>query len=151
MRLAASPQEILTPGAEPFITQILKGVSVDVKINVWKKIADVLLKIIESGEIDAGLLPIFGGIAPAFLLKISGKLDIEVDDYMMQKITENPLIEPLLMDAFTLISSTSNVTSDEEEDFEEFLNTSVPPALAKLIRIVVEHLGNEIDFSIVHP
>lgn len=86
LRLSASPKDLLTPGAEPFITQILKGVSLDVKFNVWKKIADVILKLIESGDVDPSLFPIFGGIAPAFLLKISGNLDIEVDDYMKEKI-----------------------------------------------------------------
>ena len=77
------------------------------KFNIWKKIADVLLKLVESGEIDAALMPIFGALAPAFLLRIHGKVDIEIDDYMKQKIQENPLIEPILMDANTLVSSTS--------------------------------------------
>jgi hypothetical protein len=86
LKLAASPVELLAPGAEPFITQLLKGLSVDIRLNVWKKVADVVLKLIESGEVDASLLPIFGGLAPAFLLKINGNLDIEVDDYMKEKI-----------------------------------------------------------------
>ena len=49
---------------------------------MWKKIADVLLKLVEGGEIDAALMPIFGALAPAFLLRVHGKLDIEIDDYM---------------------------------------------------------------------
>ena len=77
------------------------------KFNVWRKIADVLLKLVEGGDIDAALMPIFGAIAPAFLLRVHGKIDIEIGDYMKQKITENPLIEPVLMDANTLVSSTS--------------------------------------------
>jgi hypothetical protein len=87
--------------------QILNGISFDLKLNVWKKIADVLLKLIESGDIDGSLLPIIGGIAPAFLLRINGSLDITIDDYMKSKIQENPLVEPLLMDASTLIDTTS--------------------------------------------
>lgn len=89
----------MAEGAEPFITQLLRGVSLDIKLNVWKKIADVLLKVIESGDLDSSLMPIFGGIAPAFLLKLTGQLDLEVDDYMQTKIQENPLIQPLLMEA----------------------------------------------------
>ncbi len=86
LRLAASPVDLLTPGAEPFISQILKGVSLDVKFNVWRKIADVVLKLVESGDVDPSLYPIFGTIAPAFLLKVSGNLNIEVDEYMQEKI-----------------------------------------------------------------
>lgn len=79
----------------------------DLKLNVWKKIADVLMKLIESGDVDPSLMPIFGCLAPAFLLKLNGNLDIEIDDYMKEKITTNPMVEPLLMDANTLVSATS--------------------------------------------
>lgn len=131
LRLAASPKDILEEGAEPAIMLALKGIQFDVKFHVWKKIADVLLKLVESGEIDAALMPIFGALAPAFLLRIHGQVDIEIDDYMKQKIQENPLIEPVLMDAATLIASTSQVSSDDE--LEEFLNTSVPKPLAAIV------------------
>ena len=86
MRLAASPKDFFAEGAEPLIMLALQGISLDVKFNVWRKIADVLLKLVESGEIDAALMPIFGALAPAFLLRIHGKVDIEIDDYMKQKI-----------------------------------------------------------------
>lgn len=72
--------------------QILSGISVDVKINVWKKIADVVLKLIESGIYDEALIPILGGLAPAFLLRLNLNLDITVDELMKQKISENPLV-----------------------------------------------------------
>ena len=86
LRLAASPEELLSQGAEPFITQFLKGISVDVKFHVWRKIADVVLKMVESGDVDPSLYPLFGGIAPVFLLKLNAALNIEVDDYMKEKI-----------------------------------------------------------------
>ena len=121
----------------------------DVKFNVWKKIADVLMKLVESGEVDAALMPIFGALAPAFLLRIHGKLDIEIDDYMKQKIMENPLVEPILMDAPTLVGATSKVSSDEELD--EFLDNEVPKPLAMVTRILMKHLGDEITFSALHP
>lgn len=66
--------------------QILGGISVDVKLNVWKKIADVLIKLVEAGEIDESLAPLLGGLSPAFLLKLSLNLDIGVDEYMQNKI-----------------------------------------------------------------
>jgi len=99
LRLAASPDTMLAENGEAIVMQLLKGISVDVKLNLWKKLADVILKIVESGEIDASLLPILGGMAPAFLLKVNGNLDITVDEQMKKKILENPMAEPILMDA----------------------------------------------------
>lgn len=105
---------------------------------------------IESGDVDPALYPIFGGIAPIFLLKMTGNLNIEVDDTMKEKIQTNPLIEPLMMDLFTLISSTSNVSSDEEADYEEFLTSgTVPPPVAEVLRVLNAHLGDEIDYTVV--
>jgi hypothetical protein len=48
----------------------LKGISVGFRINVWRKISDVFFKIIEEGEIESKMLPIFGAMAPAFLLRL---------------------------------------------------------------------------------
>lgn len=86
------------------------GLSVNVRLNVWKKISDVLLKIVEQGEIDTSMLPIFGGLSPVFLLRLNAKLDLTVDEAMIAKLEENPLIQPLLMDAATLIGATSHVS-----------------------------------------
>ena len=119
------------------------------KINVWKKLADVILRTVESGDLDNTLMPIFGGLAPLFLLKLTGNLTFEVDQDMQAKILENPLIQPLVMDAMSLISATSNVSSEEE--FDEYLQTEVHPPLAEIIRIAVEHLGDEVEFSFAHP
>jgi hypothetical protein len=116
IRLATSPAELLAAGAEPFILQLLKGIQLNVKINVWKKLADVMMKLVEAGEIDSSLLPFLGGLGPAALLKVKGNLDIEVDDHMKNMITSNPLVEPLLMDAQTLIASVSGVSDDDEMD-----------------------------------
>lgn len=43
----------------------------------------------------------------------------------------------------------SEVSSEDE--FDEFLNTQVPPHIAAIIKIGLEYLGDEIDFSFVHP
>lgn len=117
VRLGARPSETLAEGAEPVLMEILKGVSVEVRMNLWKKLADVILKLVESGDMDASLLPILGGIAPALLLKMNGNLDITVDEHMKQKISENPLVEPVLLDAKTLIDSISGKSFDTEEEF----------------------------------
>jgi hypothetical protein len=83
LRLEASPEELLSPGAEPFITQLLTGVSLSVRFNVWKRLSDVLLKMLESGEVDTSLMPILGGLAPTFLMRMSARLDLTVDDHML--------------------------------------------------------------------
>jgi hypothetical protein len=41
---------------------------------------------LESGEVDTSLMPILGGLAPTFLMRLNAKLDLTVDDYMMSKI-----------------------------------------------------------------
>lgn len=117
MRLGAKPSETLAEGAEPILMEILKGISLEVRMNLWKKLADVILKLVEQGELDASLLPILGGIAPAFLLRVSGNLDITIDEHMKKKISENPLVEPVLLDAKTLIDSISGKSFDTEEEF----------------------------------
>jgi hypothetical protein len=71
--------------------------SLGVRINVWRKISDVLFKLVESGEVDSSLLPFFGGIAPALMLRINGNLNLNVDEEMMTKLSEHPLLAPLMM------------------------------------------------------
>jgi hypothetical protein len=121
------------------------------RINVWRKISDVLLKVIEQGEIDTSVLPLFGGLAPAFLLKIKGDLEIEVDDNMKETIFSNPLVEPLLMDALTLIHAIGGCNSDEAEEYDQHLNTLVPPPVSAIVRALDGNLGDEITFSVVQP
>lgn len=151
MRLAASPKDILAEGAEPAIKLLLSGLSLEVRVNVWRKISDVLIKTIEQGELDPSVLPVFGILAPAFLLKIKGDLEIEVDDQMKETIFTNPIIEPLLMDALTLIHAVGGCNSDEQEEFDEHLNNTVPKPLAAIVRALDGHLGDEIHFSVVQP
>jgi hypothetical protein len=150
VRLAASPEELLSPMGEPLITLLLKGIQVGVRLNVWKRLSDVLIKIIEKGEVDTRMMPLLGGLAPAFLMKLNAKLDLTVDDHMMSKIQENPLIESLLMDADSLIGATSSIGSDEELE-EHLKNLKVPPAIGQFLHTLIEHLGDEVNFSVTHP
>lgn len=97
------------------------------------------------------MLPIFGGLAPAFLLRLTGRLDLTVDDHMMSKLQENPLIAPLLMDAFSLIGATSGVSSDEEFFEEHLPGLDAPEAIVHLLRVLVEHMGDEVALTVTHP
>jgi len=48
LRLASSPKDFLTTEtSESIAANILKGISVDLKLNVWRKITDILIKLLE--------------------------------------------------------------------------------------------------------
>lgn len=95
-------------------------------------------------------MTIFAGIAPVFLLRMKGTLDLTVDEYMLSKLKEHPIIAPLLMDAKNLVDATSNVSSDDllEEHFDS-IQSSFPP-LIKLVKALITHMGDEIDVSVTH-
>jgi hypothetical protein len=97
VRLAASPKDLLE-GSDPVLLQVLKGISIDVKLNLWKKISDFVKKLGDSDFMQA-MVPMLGMFAPIALLQVNAALNITVDEYMKQKIAENPLVEPVLMDA----------------------------------------------------
>lgn len=81
LRLATSPK-IIIEGEEAMIMELLKGFQLDVKVNLWKKISSIMSNMLANGQFPDSLLPILGGVAPAFMLKINGKLEIEVDEEM---------------------------------------------------------------------
>lgn len=98
------------------------------------------------------MLPIFGGISPLFMLRLNAKVDLTVDERMISKLQENPLVQPLMMDAYTLISSTSNVSSEEDDELVKHLDgLAIPPAIAHLIKVLIEHMGDQVCLSVTHP
>lgn len=119
------------------------------RLNVWRRISDALFKIIEAGELDPSLMTIFAGIAPVFLLRMKGTIDLTVDDYMINKLKEHPIIAPLLMDAKNLVDATSNVSSDDLLE-EHFDSIQTFPPLIKLLKALIKHMGDEIDLSVTH-
>ena len=136
--------------AEPTLNLLFKGISLGVRVNVWRKISDVLFKIVESGEIDSSMLPYFGGIAPALMLRINGNINLNVDEEMMNKLGEHPLLGPLMMNPQQLIGGTSNVSSDEE--FHDHLSQlEAPPALSHLLAALIESMSDEVNVTITHP
>lgn len=147
LKLAASPRELLAEGAEPLLMLLLQGISVDLSLHLWKRIADLTLKVIENAEVDASTLPILAALSPAFLLKIRGNLDIEVDEEMKQKLQENPLLEIAMIDANTLVASTSSVSSDEE--FDDFVQNALPPPFSALVQVLAKRLGDDLRVSVV--
>jgi hypothetical protein len=127
--------------------QLLQGISVDVSLHLWKRIADLTLKVIENAEVDASTLPILAALSPAFLLRIRGNLDLEIDEEMKQKLQENPLLEIAMIDASTLVGSTSSVGSDDE--FDEFVQNALPPPFSPYVQLLAKHLGDDLQISIV--
>jgi len=146
LRLVTSPKDIFESGS-PIVMEFLRGFEIEYKMNVWKKLSDFCMKLMESGELPEQVLPIIGGISPALLLKVNGHLNIEVDDYMKQKITENPLTEPIMLDAPTLVQSASNVHSDDESELNDHIEENLPPPLQPIIKFFMKHLGDEVYFA----
>jgi len=142
-------KDFLDPNGEAALTQILKGISIDLKVNVWKKLSDLLMRIVGNVEVDASLLPILGGIAPALLMEINGNLDFIIDDKMKQKILENPLVEPALMPAPMLISAVSGKDYESEEEQWKDISEKLPMPFSELVILIAKHLGNEINFEVL--
>jgi len=149
IRLGASLKDFLDPNGEPALTHILKGISVDFKVNVWKKLSDLLMRIVGNVEVDASLLPILGGIAPALLMEINGNLDFIIDEKMKAKILENPLVEPALMPAPMLISAVSGKDYETEEEQWKDVSEKLPMPFSDLVILIAKHLGNEINFEVL--
>jgi hypothetical protein len=68
-------------------------------MNLWRKMSDVILRLMDAQELDPSIVPIFGFVAPAFLLRINGNLNITIDDYMLSKLQEVPLMQTIQLDA----------------------------------------------------
>jgi hypothetical protein len=82
-RLASSPKLLLS-GEEPVLMELLKGFSLHVKVNLWKKISNILSGMLSQGQFPESLIPIIGGISPAFLVRINGKIEIDFDETMKE-------------------------------------------------------------------
>jgi hypothetical protein len=65
---------------------------VDVKLNLWEKVADVLLKVADPEQYGGSMAMMMTSLAPIFLISVNGSLDLEVDEEMKQKIAENQLV-----------------------------------------------------------
>ena len=92
LRFGMSPKTLFSEGAPSILLQLLEGISIDVKFNIWKKITDIFKQIIDLGAPLGEYSKIVGGISPALLLRLALKLDITIDSYMKQKIVENPIV-----------------------------------------------------------
>jgi hypothetical protein len=125
---------------------LIKGISVDVRLHVWRKVADVLSKLAENEEL-ASMMPTLIGISPALLMKIKGEIDIDLDEQMQEKLFTNPIIEPFMMNAHTLISSITSI-SDDEEYKTHLAESRISPQVAELIQVLNDKLGDDIQFSI---
>jgi len=85
VRFATSPEEILESG-EPLIMCLLKGFAIDAKVHLWKKLSDIVMKVLETGELPQDILPFIGGLSPLLLLKMNAHLDLEIDEKMKESI-----------------------------------------------------------------
>jgi hypothetical protein len=47
---------------------LLKGFAIDAKVHLWKKLSDIVMKVLETGELPQDILPFIGGLSPLLLL-----------------------------------------------------------------------------------
>ena len=149
MKTAASPKDVLSEGAEPILMQLIKGIQVDLKVNIWKKLFDVLMRVVGNCEVDVNLIPILGGIAPLLLLQINGNLDITIDDTMKEKIAENPLVEPVLLGASDLITTLSGNSFENDDELYEYVKKCMPAPRALLLTTLAKAVGDNITFEVL--
>ena len=144
LRLASSPKLILE-GEEPILNEILKGLQVHMRVNAWKRLSGIITSMLSEGALPENLMPILGGVSPAFMLKVNGKLEIDIDDEMKEGLMTNPLLEPFMMPGSILVNSASKVHSDEEEEFKEHFEQSVPPPIQPIATFMMQHIGDELN------
>lgn len=128
---------------------MFKGFSVSARLNVWKRFSDVIMRLIESGAVEGGMLPLLGGLAPAFLLKVNAKLDLTIDEHMQNTLRDHPLVQPILMNGHMLVGATSSCEDDSDEALTDGLPLPIP--LKKLVKALLQHMGDEITISATHP
>ena len=61
-------------------------------------------------------------------------------------------MQPLLLDASTLIGATSHVQGEDEDELKDHIdNLGMPPVISNLLKTLIKHMGDEIDISATHP
>ena len=70
------------------------------------------------------MLPEDRTFATALMLRVNGNLNFTLDQEMLEKLSELPLMAPLTMNLQQLISKTSNVSG--EEKFQQHMKKGVP-------------------------
>jgi len=68
---------------------------------------------------------------------------------MRQKISENPLVEPVLLDASSLITATSGKSFENDEEYFKFVQERFPEPFGDVAVLLAKHLGDEINFEIL--
>jgi len=81
------------------------------------------------------------------MLKANAHLSLEVDEDMKNAISTNPLVEPVLMDANTLVQSASQVHSEDAEEFKQHVAEAFGP-LAPIVNFLSNNLGDDVTLSV---
>jgi len=84
-----------------------------------------------------------------FLLGLNASINLTIDDNMRTKIAENPLVEPVLLDAATLVTSTSGKSYENDEELFKELEDSIPPPFTSAAVLFAKHLGDEVHFEVL--
>lgn len=83
-------------------------------------------------------------------MRINANIDLTVDDFMKQKIMENQMIAPFLMDAKMLVMLTSKCPNDN--NFDKHLNDSgIPEPIVAIAKWAITHVGDDVTVDFAHP
>ncbi len=86
------------------LKNLMKGFSIDVKFNIWKKLANVFKEAGKDDEYFGSMGKALIGMSPFAMLKFNGNLNIEINEKMQEKIYSNPLLQPMMVSAHSLIT-----------------------------------------------
>lgn len=68
---------------------------------------------------------------------------------MKTKISENPLVEPVLLDAGSLIDTMSGQTFENDEQLFTFIEETLPEPFNKIASAFSRHLGDTIEYTVL--
>lgn len=81
-------------------------------------------------------------LIPLLLIRFNIKLNLSLDENAEKRILMNPLIEPLLVDADTLIKLKTNNFSDADCDIWESMKRSSNGVLTDMLQFLSENMGD---------
>jgi hypothetical protein len=112
--LASGLEELLNDEEQPLLLGLLKGITVNLKLDLWDQYADALGKALNENEISGELMPLLLGVSPALITTFNGELDIKIKEQHIDMLKDNEMLAPGMIPAKDLVSSTSKVSDDDE-------------------------------------
>lgn len=140
--LASGLEELLNDDEQPLLLGLLKGLSINLKLDIWDKYADALGDALNNNEVSGELMPLLLGVTPALIPSINGKLEIKIKESHIEMLKDNEMLAPGMIPAKDLISSTSKVSDDDELE-SQLGESNLPESIVELTTLLMKHLGSK--------